>query len=94
MIFILIMLFLITVALFFVKYFFAKIIGWIQAVYFKYERNIFIRIFAANMLAVAKSKLDLFGKILSAISFVRIVFCLAVIVLTAFFIFTKLLGKC
>ncbi|WP_296091384.1 hypothetical protein [uncultured Treponema sp.] len=94
MIFILITLFLFTVALFFAKYFLAKIIGQAQAVYFKYERNIFFRIFAANKLAVAKSKLDLFGKILSAISFVRIVFCLAVIVLTAFFIFTKLSGKC
>lgn len=94
MIFILITLFLFTVALFFAKYFLAKIIGWVQAVYFKYERNIFVRIFAANKLAVGKSKLDLLSKILSAISFVRIVFCLAVIVLTAFFIFTKLLGKC
>lgn len=94
MIFILITLFLFTVALFFAKYFLVKIIGQAQAVYFKYERNIFARIFAANMLAVGKSKLDLLSKILSAISFLKIVFCIAVIVLTAFFVFIKFLGKC
>jgi len=72
---------------------------YIDYAFFIYGCLVFCKIFsrqnfAANKLAVAKSKLDLCEKILFAISVVKIVFCLAVIVLTTFFIFTKLSEKC
>ena len=93
MIFILITILLFTAALFFIRHFFSKIMGQAQSVYFKFERNVFVRAFLSKKLAIAKSKLDLCEKILSVIDFMKTAFCLAIIVLLVLIVFTRFSGK-